>query len=99
METAVHLRRSIKIALPQPAIAGVGVALLSVVAGIVLLGLVPLAAAGLIDARSSFEWFIAVRYLFARRRQTMISIITGICVVGIAAGGIFHFLVSDPTRT
>jgi lipoprotein-releasing system permease protein len=47
---------------------------------------VPLAAAGLIDMRRSAEWFIAVRYLLAKRRQTFISIITGICVVGIAAG-------------
>ena len=53
---------------------------------LVLLGLLPLAAAGLLDTRERAEWFIAVRYLVAKRRQTFISVITGICVVGIAAG-------------
>ena len=48
----------------------------------VLLGLLPLAAAGLLDTRDTAEWFIAVRYLVAKRRQTFISVITGICVVG-----------------
>ena len=52
----------------------------------VLLGLLPLAAAGLLDMRHSLEWFIAVRYLVAKRRQVFISAITAICVVGIAAG-------------
>ena len=52
----------------------------------VLLGLVPLAAAGFVDLRRTVEWFIAVRYLVARRRQVFISAITAICVVGIAAG-------------
>ena len=42
--------------------------------------------AGLVDLRGKAEWFIAVRYLVARRRQVFISAITGICVVGIAAG-------------
>ena len=56
------------------------------VLAVVLLGLVPLAVAGIIDRRPTAEWFIAVRYLLAKRRQTFISIITGICVVGIAAG-------------
>ena len=51
-----------------------------------LLGLLPLAAAGLLDLRRSVEWFIAVRYLVARRRQVFISAITAICVAGIAAG-------------
>jgi lipoprotein-releasing system permease protein len=54
--------------------------------GVILLGLVPLAAAGLIDTRGTAEWFIAIRYLMAKRRQTFISIITGICVIGIATG-------------
>jgi lipoprotein-releasing system permease protein len=54
--------------------------------GVLLLGLVPLAAAGLIDTRGTAEWFIAIRYLMAKRRQTSISIITGICVIGIATG-------------
>ncbi|MDG2049206.1 MAG: FtsX-like permease family protein [Myxococcota bacterium] len=53
---------------------------------LVVLGLVPLAMAGLIDMRRSAEWFIARRYLVARRRQVFISAITGICVLGIAAG-------------
>ena len=59
---------------------------LSLSLSIVVLGLLPLAVAGLLDTRNSAEWFIAVRYLVAKRRQTFISIITGICVVGIAAG-------------
>jgi lipoprotein-releasing system permease protein len=54
--------------------------------GVLLLGLVPLAAAGLCDTRGTAEWFIAIRYLMAKRRQTFISIITGICVAGIATG-------------
>ena len=54
--------------------------------GAILFGLLPLAAAGLVDARGSAEWFIAGRYLFAKRRQTFISIITGICVAGVAVG-------------
>ena len=50
------------------------------------MGLIPLAIAGILDTRRTAEWFIAVRYLLAKRRQTFISIITGICVVGIAVG-------------
>jgi lipoprotein-releasing system permease protein len=71
---------------PEPVLAVAGGGLLAALGGLVLLGLVPLAAAGLIDARQRAEWFIAVRYLVAKRRQTFISVITGICVVGIAAG-------------
>ncbi|HKA14940.1 MAG TPA: lipoprotein-releasing ABC transporter permease subunit [Myxococcota bacterium] len=67
-------------------IAAVGAAIFALVLWTVLLGLVPLAVAGIIDRRPTAEWFIAVRYLLAKRRQTFISIITGICVVGIAAG-------------
>src|SRR4029453_2685983 len=52
----------------------------------VALGLLPAAAAGILDTRQTAEWFIAFRYLLAKRRQTFISVITGICVVGIAAG-------------
>ncbi len=63
-----------------------GGALLAGLGGVVLVGLVPLAAAGLVDCYGSVDWFIAVRYLVAKRRQTFISIITGICVAGIAAG-------------
>jgi len=53
---------------------------------VVVLGLLPLACAGLVAIRSGPEWFIAVRYLVARRRQVFISAITAICVSGIAAG-------------
>ncbi len=49
-------------------------------------GLLPLAMAGLIEMRGSAEWFIATRYLVARRRQVFISAITAICILGIAAG-------------
>ncbi len=52
----------------------------------VSLGLLPLAAAGLVSMRQTVEWFIAARYLVAKRRQVFISAITAICVVGIAAG-------------
>jgi lipoprotein-releasing system permease protein len=55
-------------------------------AGFVALGLAPLAAAGFLGRRGTAEWFIARRYLFAKRRQTFISVITGICVAGVAAG-------------
>jgi lipoprotein-releasing system permease protein len=55
-------------------------------AGLVVLGLAPLAAAGFLGARGTAEWFIARRYMFAKRRQTFISVITGICVAGVAAG-------------
>jgi hypothetical protein len=71
---------------PEESIAGVGVLLLAIVLLAVVLGLIPTAAAGIFDSRLTAEWFIAVRYLLAKRRQTFISIITGICVVGIAAG-------------
>jgi lipoprotein-releasing system permease protein len=71
---------------PRMEVAGGGMALLTALAVAIGLGLIPVAAAGIIDSRSSAEWFIAVRYLVARRRQTFISVITGICVVGIAAG-------------
>ncbi len=54
--------------------------------GGVFFGLVPFAVAGLIDMRGSAEWFIAIRYLVARRRQVFISAITAICILGIAAG-------------
>ena len=33
-----------------------------------------------------FEFFVAVRYLMAKRKQAAISIITGISVIGVAAG-------------
>jgi lipoprotein-releasing system permease protein len=33
-----------------------------------------------------FEFFIALRYLRAKRKQTMVSVISAISVLGIAAG-------------
>src|SRR5262245_50854844 len=52
------------------------------------LGAWPLVLGGLAlhRAQRSFEWGISVRYLVARRRQTVISVITGICVLGVALG-------------
>ncbi|MFP6654177.1 MAG: ABC transporter permease, partial [Myxococcota bacterium] len=52
----------------------------------VVLGLLPLAVAGCLKMRKSVEWFIAIRYLVARRRQVFISAISAICVSGIAVG-------------
>jgi lipoprotein-releasing system permease protein len=83
---AVGVVPALALSEPLPALALAGSSLALLVALPVVLGLVPLAAAGLIDARHNAEWFIARRYLVAKRRQTFISVITGICVVGIAAG-------------
>jgi len=85
---ALALGVAVALALPGPRVdlAAVGGAALGGSLLLILLGLVPLAAAGLLDTRHSAEWFIAVRYLVAKRRQTFISVITGICVVGIAVG-------------
>ena len=66
----------------SPELAAGGLALIGAFIGAVLLGLLPLAAAGFLDMRGSVEWFIATRYLFAKRRQTFISVITLICVGG-----------------
>ena len=60
--------------------------LLGALIGAVVLGLIPLAIAGFLAMRRSVEWFIAIRYLVAERRQVFISAITAICVGGIAAG-------------
>jgi lipoprotein-releasing system permease protein len=51
-------------------------------------GLWPLVLAGLVEHRFAkpVEWFIGLRYLVARRRQTFISLISVICVVGVALG-------------
>ncbi|MDJ0786096.1 MAG: lipoprotein-releasing ABC transporter permease subunit [Myxococcota bacterium] len=71
---------------PAPAISGLGVAVTLVFLTLVVLGLLPLATAGLIDVRGTAEWFVATRYLFAKRRQTFVSIITVICIAGVAVG-------------
>lgn len=71
---------------PQLETAGVGVLLGVAVVALVLMGLLPLAFAGLGGLRGSVEWFIGVRYLFAKRRQTFISVISLICVGGVATG-------------
>ncbi len=55
-------------------------------AGLLVLVLLPLAAAGLFEIRRGAEWFIATRYLVAERRQVFISTITLICVGAVAAG-------------
>jgi lipoprotein-releasing system permease protein len=70
----------------RESVASGGSLLVGFFAGFVVLGLVPLAAAGLVEMRRSVEWFIALRYLIAKRRQVFISAISGICVGGIAAG-------------
>ena len=66
--------------------AGLSAFILSLLSGTIVLGLVPLAIAGFVSMRRSVEWFIAIRYLLAKRRQVFISAITAICVGGIAAG-------------
>ena len=52
------------------------------------LGVWPLVLMGMLEhARARpVEWFISLRYLVARRRQTFISVITVICVSGVALG-------------
>ena len=60
--------------------------LFGLLTGLILLGLIPLAIAGFVSMRKTVEWFIALRYLVAQRRQVFISAITAICVGGIAAG-------------
>jgi len=73
-------------AAPRPDLGTAGATTGVLFAALVVLGLAPLAAAGFLGARGSAEWFIARRYMFAKRRQTFISVITGICVAGVAAG-------------
>jgi lipoprotein-releasing system permease protein len=70
----------------QAHLVALGVYVLWVFFAVVVFGLLPLAAAGLVEMRRSVEWFIAARYLVAKRRQVFISAITAICVGGIAAG-------------
>ncbi len=52
------------------------------------LGLWPLVLVGLVEHRRQrpVEWFISLRYLVAKRRQTFISVITVICVLGVTLG-------------
>ncbi len=66
----------------------VGVAIASGCLLLTGLGVWPLVLAGLVEHRRArpVEWFISLRYLVARRRQTFISIISVICVVGVALG-------------
>jgi lipoprotein-releasing system permease protein len=70
----------------QADLVALGANVLGVFFAVVIFGLLPLAAAGLVEMRRSVEWFIAARYLVAKRRQVFISAITAICVGGIAAG-------------
>ena len=73
-------------AMPRELFGDLSLAILAVLGAGILLGLLPLAVAGLVGMFGSVEWFIATRYLVARRRQVFISAITAICILGIAAG-------------
>jgi len=78
-------------ALNSPALAGAAEAAYQILALVLIstaIGAWPLVIGGLVlhRMRRSFEWGISVRYLVARRRQTVISVITGICVLGVALG-------------
>ncbi len=88
--SAAGLAPGAMVTLSTPEIREFGVALsgalLAALAGVIMLGLIPLAIAGFLAMRKSVEWFIAIRYLFAERRQVFISAITAICVGGIAVG-------------
>jgi lipoprotein-releasing system permease protein len=88
LTVTLALGPAVAFALGEPSfqIARVGSSLLSLFVLLVVLGLLPRAAAGFVDMRGTAEWFIARRYLFAKRRQTFISVITAICVAGVAAG-------------
>jgi len=70
----------------EPIASSVSVAVFGALGGFILFGILPLAIAGFLSMRRSVEWFIALRYLVAKRRQVFISAITAICVGGIAAG-------------
>jgi lipoprotein-releasing system permease protein len=71
---------------PRERFGDLSLAILAVLGVGVFLGLLPLAIAGLVGMFGSVEWFIATRYLVARRKQVFISAITAICILGIAAG-------------
>lgn len=79
------------VSLPFPELAGVAGVVLGLCALLLAaaaVGLGPLVVAGLVRhyyARP-VEWFLSLRYLLAKRRQTFISVITVICVVGVALG-------------
>ncbi len=79
---------ALAVALGRPLLpaARVGAGMLQASLAFVALGLLPLAIGGFADLRRRPEWFIAVRYLVAKRRQTFISLITLICVLGVAVG-------------
>jgi hypothetical protein len=51
----------------------VELSLLAAFAIAVLFGLLPLSAAGFVAMRGTVEWFVAKRYLFAKRPQTFIG--------------------------
>ena len=75
--------------LPQWGEAGHAAALVAALLLILgAVGLWPLVLAGLVEHRrvKPVEWFVGLRYLVARRRQTFISVISVICVVGVALG-------------
>ena len=79
------------VSLALPAFERIALGALGVVANLtvgLLLGFWPLVVGGLVaHAREKpVEWFISLRYLLAKRRQTFISVITVICVVGVALG-------------
>jgi lipoprotein-releasing system permease protein len=44
------------------------------------------AAAGFRKVTRTFEWFVAARYLLAKRRQAVIPLVTAVSVAGVAAG-------------
>jgi len=83
---AVFAVVSFFVAAPQLESVTAGMVLATLVGNVVLLGLLPLAVAGFAGLRGSVEWFVGLRYLFAKRRQTFISVISLICVGGVATG-------------
>ena len=79
------------VSLPVVSLAGLAQQVIAAAATLIMLGVIgfaPLVIAGLVQhARERpVEWFLSLRYLVARRRQTFISIISVICVVGVALG-------------
>jgi lipoprotein-releasing system permease protein len=56
--------------------------------GLGIMGFGPLVLAGIVEHRleKPVEWFLSLRYLVAKRRQTFISVITVICIGGVALG-------------